>query len=33
MDFELDVTNEASIEIVIDQETGSYINPQNVEFN
>jgi len=26
MDFELDVTNEASIEIVIDQETGSYLS-------
>ena len=26
MDFELDVTNDASIEIVIDQETGSYLS-------
>ena len=26
MDFELDLTNEASIEIVIDQETGSYLS-------
>ena len=26
MDFELDVTNNASIEIVIDQETGSYLS-------
>ena len=31
MDFRLDVNNKASIEIVIDQETGSYLSGRGME--